>query len=83
MTFSAVRGFYVLRIVGSDLYHCGWAVGKIAGDAVRGAQAGVAAIDMGAAVFTAEYSSLGENTQPIKRGGTIGADDVFRYSRSV
>ena len=49
-----------LRIVGSDLHHSRGDIGKKPGDSVGGSNSGVAAIDVGTAVLTAEHCPLGE-----------------------
>jgi len=67
------RLFSTLLIVGSDLHHCSGAVGVDCGAAVGFSQTGVAAEDVGTAVFTAEDYPLGEDGAAVQGCGTAGA----------
>ena len=61
--------FPVLRIGVSDLYHGGREIGLDLGIAVTAADSGVAAENVGTAVFAAKNSPFGEYGQPAD-GGT-------------
>ena len=56
------------------LHHGGGQVGEVTGHAVRLAQAGVAAVDMGVAFLTAEDGPFGEHSQAVEGGGATAAD---------
>ena len=65
--------FCVLRIGVSDLHHGGGQVGKVPGHAIQFAQTGVAAVDVGAAFFAAEYRPFGEHGKAVEGGGAAAA----------
>lgn len=67
--FLDMGWFFVLRIGVSDLHHSCGEIGQYLGIAVAGADPGVTAEDMGAAVLTAENGPFGEDSQTTD-GGT-------------
>ena len=56
-----------------SVHYGGGKVGTGAGGAVGGAEAGVAAVDVGAAVLAAQNRSFGEYRQAVQRRGAAGA----------
>ena len=66
--------FWVLRIGVSDLHHSSGTVGIVAREAVRCAEAGITAEDVGAAVFPAEDSPFGEYGKAAQRSRAVVAD---------
>ena len=56
-----------------SVHYGGGKVGTGAGGAVGGAEAGVAAVDVGAAVLAAEDGPFGEYGQTVQCGGAAGA----------
>ena len=58
-----------------SLHHSRWAVGQVSGDGVCRAGAQVAAVDVGAAFFTAEDDPLGKDGQAAECCRAVGADD--------
>ena len=81
--FEIWVGFSCLRIGVSDLYHSGGAVGLDAGDAVGAADAGIAAVDVGAAVLAAEHRPLAEDRQTVQGGGPSGPNHRIRQDPVV
>lgn len=61
------------RIVGSDFHHSGGEIGADAGQTVGAADYGVAAVDVGPAVFAAEDCPLGEGGKAVQTGGASGS----------
>lgn len=50
-------------------------IGKEGGGTIKAAQSGIAAIDMGPAVFSAEHSPFAEDGQTLQGGGAAAADN--------
>ena len=69
-----------LLIVGSDLHNGSRQIGEEGGGAVEPSQAGVAAVDMCPAVFSAENGSFVKDGQTLQRCGTAAADDGIRQN---
>lgn len=67
-------GSSVLRIGVRDLHHSGGAVGKAAGRPIGTAQTGIAAVDVGAAVFSAKHRPFGEYGKSVEGSGPGVAD---------
>ena len=61
--------FWVLRIGVSDLHHCSRQIGKQGRRSVEGTDAGVAAVDVSAAVFSTENRPFAEDCQTVQCGG--------------
>lgn len=72
--YGDMGNYDTFLIVGSDLYNGGWPAGTGSGEAVGRIHLGVAAVDVGTAVLTAEHSPLGENAQSVQRSRPIVAN---------
>ena len=56
------------------LHHCRGAICTVAAGTVRGAEPGVRAVNVCAAVLTAEHRPFGEHSEAVKGGGAVAAN---------
>ena len=63
--------FSVLRIGVSDLHNSRWMIGADSGQAVTAAELSAAGVNVGPAVFSAQYYPFREHGKPLQRHGTV------------